>query len=102
MEVEIFSDRTEAFNLTYVSENWGLHMLTDKIKDFFLEKSQIQCRHAKRIITYVKMKWRHFLTTLKVSYINDKVRDSYEKIKNWKIFGNFHRYNGRYTNTIRM
>ena len=57
-------------------------MLTDKIKDFFLEKSQIQCRHAKRIITYVKMKWRHFLTTLKVSYINDKVRDSYEKIKN--------------------
>ena len=39
--MEKFSGRTEYFNLTYVSQNWGLYMITDKI-EVFLEKTQIQ------------------------------------------------------------
>ena len=38
-EVETFSGRTEDFNLTYVSWNWGLHIITDKIEDFFGKSS---------------------------------------------------------------
>ena len=50
-EVETFSGRTEDFNLTYVSWNWGLHIITDKIEDFFGKKLKYNERHTNRIIT---------------------------------------------------
>ena len=51
------------------------------------------------------MKWRYFLTNLKkfAKHICDKMMEIHRKtVKFEDIFGNFHRYNDRLTNTIRM
>ena len=39
--MEIFLGRTEDFNLTYVSWNWGLYIISDKIEDFLENNSDI-------------------------------------------------------------